>query len=270
MTPEQIEEFESRGLTRLPGAVDEEVVRGICERLWERVAEKLDMHRDDPTTWRRVPPAIVKGLKEREGLFEPILAPVVREALDELVGTDGWREPAQPGQLIMTPPGEGEWLLPRTVWHMDGPAPGWVEGPPGAQVFLLLHRLEPHEGGTLVVGGSHRLVREMPERRDRSYEGHSGEVRKALAGRVPWLRDLWQEGPNQERIERLVMRSTDHEGVELRILELTGEAGEVFVMHPWALHAPSPNCSGRMRTMVTERLWAKHLVLFRRSAQEAP
>ena len=45
---------------------------------------------------------------------------------------------------------------------MDSPAPGWVDGLPGAQLFLLLDRLAPREGGTLVAGGSHRLVSGLP------------------------------------------------------------------------------------------------------------
>lgn len=254
MTPEQRREFESQGLTCLRQAVPPEVARSIRDRLWQHTAEKLGISEDDPDTWRRVPPAIVKEIKESEGLFDPILGPVTSTALDALLGEGRWRRPEHPGQLIMTPPDAHEWLLPHQMWHMDIPAPAWVSVP-GAQLFLLLDHLDDEGGGTLVVGGSHRLVLGLPEREQPGYSGHSAQVRKALRLRVPWLRDLWEPGPNTERMARLVDATTDHEGVPLRVLRMSGEPGDVFVMHLWMLHAGSNNCSDRMRTVVTERLF---------------
>ena len=264
MTPEQRHEFESQGLTCLRGAVDPDTVSGIRDRVWQQTEQKLGICRDDPSTWRRrVPPSIMKKLKESEGLFDPIMGPVVTDALDGLLGQGCWRRPEAPGQLIMTPPQAGDWRLPHKVWHMDAPAPGWVgDSVPGAQVFLLLDRLAPQGGGTLVVGGSHRLIQELPERETDDYEGHSAQVRKALRIRVPWLRELWQDGPGEERIERFLEQTREHQGVPLRVLEMTGEPGDVFVSHLWMLHAGSMNSSGRMRMVVTERLFGRGQKLY--------
>lgn len=255
MTPQQRQEFESQGLTCLHGAVDTEVVSGIVDRVWERAAARMGVHRDDSNTWQRVKPSTMKPLKESEGLFDPILGEVVTSALDELLGPGGWVRPETPGHLIMTPPGPGEWTLPHQVWHMDAPAPGWVDGPPGVQVFLLLDRLGPHDGGTLVVAGSHRLVRSLPERANPDYEGHSAQIRRALRVHVPWLRELWEAGAHEGRSERFMDRVSEHEGVPIRVLELTGEPGDVYLMHVWMLHAGSMNASDQMRMMLTERLF---------------
>jgi len=233
-------------------------------RIWEQAEAKLDIRRNDPSTWRRVKPSILKELKHAEGLFDPILTPAVTEVLDDLLGEGRWLRPEPLGNLLMTPPQEGDWQLPHKMWHMDSPAPGWVDASiPGAQVFLLLDQLTPHAGGTLAVGGSHRLVQSLPERASRDYEGHSGQVRRALRARVPWLRELWQQGPSETRIARFMEPTSEHDAVPLRVLEMTGAPGDVFVMHIWTLHAGSMNSSDRMRMMVNahcfrsdQKLWS--------------
>ena len=45
-------------------------------------------------------------------------------------------------------------------------------------------------------------------------------------------------------------------GSLLPFVELTGEPGDVWLMHPWMLHAPSANCSARPRMVLTERIRA--------------
>lgn len=261
MNPRQKDEFERVGLTCLRGAVEPTVARDMCDRVWERADSKLGIRRDDASTWRRVPPSVMKECKETGWPFDPILAPVVTEVLDGLLGPD-WVRPQHPGQLLTSAPVARDWVLPHQIWHMDSPAPGWIDGLSGAQVFLLLDRVEPRGGGTLVAGGSHRLVAGLPERQDRRYPGRSAQIRKALRIHVQWMRELWQEGPNEARVARFFEETTAYEGIPLQVLEITGEPGDVFLMHPWMLHAPSMNCSGRMRVMLTERLSTRGARLF--------
>jgi len=254
MTPEERDAFETHGIVRLQHRVDAGEVRNIADRAWEIAAQREKVVRDDPATWKRVPPAIMKQAKEEDGLFQPLLGPKVAEVIDLLLGEGGWAQPRYSGQLLMTPPDCKEWSLPHGVWHLDSPAPPTFESMPGVQLFLLLEDVEAQSGNTLVVSGSHRLVEHLPERKDASFSGSSADVRKALATGVPWLRDLWRKGPNQERVDRLMNRSTDFEGIPLQVRELTGQAGDLFVMHPWILHAPSPHAGTRMRMMIVERL----------------
>jgi ectoine hydroxylase-related dioxygenase (phytanoyl-CoA dioxygenase family) len=171
----------------------------------------------------------------------------------------------------MSPPDSTHWSLPHNVWHTDFPAPGWVGNVlPGVQLFVLLERLEPGQGGTLVIGGSHELMRRLPEREGCDYEGHSAQLRKALARRVPWLRDLWRKGGTEERVERFMRQTTDYDGVPLRVLEMTGEPGDVFFMHPWSIHNASPNTGRRMRIVATERVIAHDIHLYRFNRPEMP
>lgn len=263
MNAEQLQEFEQDGLTCLRGAVDARAIETIRDRLWEVAEKKRGICRDDRSTWQRVPPAIVKQAKVSDGLFDPMMSDVVCRGIDSLLGTGRWQRPAVAGQLLMSPPDAEHWKLPHNVWHTDFPAPGWVgDVLPGVQLFCLLDRLEPQQGSTLVVAGSHRLTRLLPEREDEDFAGHSADLRKALQRRVPWLRDLWNPGPANERIERFMTRSTDHEGVALRVIETTGEPGDVYFMHLWSLHNASPNCGERMRIVASERIVADGVRLY--------
>ncbi len=51
--------------------------------------------------------------------------------------------------------------------------------------------------------------------------------------------------------------ATAFDGVSLQVVELTGEPGDVFVTHPWLLHAPSANCGELPRMVLTERIRRK-------------
>jgi ectoine hydroxylase-related dioxygenase (phytanoyl-CoA dioxygenase family) len=44
------------------------------------------------------------------------------------------------------------------------------------------------------------------------------------------------------------------DGVSVRVVELTGAAGDVFLVHPWILHTAAPNCNPTPRMMVSARI----------------
>ena len=56
------------------------------------------------------------------------------------------------------------------------------------------------------------------------------------------------------RIERFMDRVESVSGIPLQVVELTGEAGDVVLGHPWLLHATAPNCGTRTRMMCVQRI----------------
>lgn len=52
-------------------------------------------------------------------------------------------------------------------------------------------------------------------------------------------------------------QTTETDGAPLRIVEMTGEAGDVFLMHPNLLHAFSTNASDSVRMMLTQWIDAR-------------
>jgi hypothetical protein len=76
-------------------------------------------------------------------------------------------------------------------------------------------------------------------------------VRTSLAAH-PWLRELWEPGDNSDRIRRYMTDGTVIDGVPLRVVELTGEPGDIILMHSDCFHAAAPNRLTEPRMMLTE------------------
>jgi ectoine hydroxylase-related dioxygenase (phytanoyl-CoA dioxygenase family) len=75
-------------------------------------------------------------------------------------------------------------------------------------------------------------------------------VRASLAAH-PWLRGLWEPGDCGDRIQRYMSDGTVIDGVPLRVAELTGEPGDVVLMHCDCFHAAAPNRLAKPRMMLT-------------------
>ena len=45
------------------------------------------------------------------------------------------------------------------------------------------------------------------------------------------------------------------DGLPVRVVELTGRAGDVYVTHPWILHSIAPNASDTPRMMRSRFIW---------------
>ena len=71
---------------------------------------------------------------------------------------------------------------------------------------------------------------------------------------MPWFRELSSLRPGEDRIARFMSAATPFDGVALQVVELTGEPGDVWAMHPWMVHNLSPNCGARPRIVLTERI----------------
>lgn len=149
--------------------------------------------------------------------------------------------------LLFTLPSAGVWTVPHQNWHQDIPRLP-EDGPPGVQIFAMLDAVEPGGGGTLVVTGSHRVLNE-------GVRISSSELRKRLK-REPYFAALMSDGTT-DRMS--FMREAGHVGdVELHVVELTGEPGDVYFMDMRLLHAVAPNTRRIPRLMLTERYLSAH------------
>jgi len=68
----------------------------------------------------------------------------------------------------------------------------------------------------------------------------------------PWLGGLWKPGDGGDRIQRYMYDGTIIDGVPLRVVELTGEPGDVILMHSDCFHAVAPNRLTQPRMMLTD------------------
>lgn len=239
--------FEDRGLVRLPGLVSAKACAEMADRLWAEMARKDGVQRQAPATWTVERPAHFKKLQDG-GAFAAMGSPEVRAALDALMGAGRWVEPATWGQsLVCFPGGAQTWDLPHQGWHVDLPIdPG---GALVGRVFLILEPLRPRGGGSLLALGSHRLTRRLAEAAGSTLS--SGEVRKRLVVAYPWFAAL-MSASGEDRAQRFMGRAEMVDDVACQVAEMTGEPGDVWLMHPHSLHGSAPNVLDAPRMALTQ------------------
>jgi phytanoyl-CoA dioxygenase PhyH len=247
LTTEQQDEFRTTGLLRLEGEFPRAAAEAMGERLWEFLASRDGIVRGERSTWTIEKPAGFQSVT-RSGAFWAVSGDRLCAALDGLFGAGRWARPRWWGRPLVTFPADGPWELPAREWHFDFmPA---VAGHRPVQFFAFLSPVRPRGGGTLVLTGSHRLVAPYL---DGGEEFRMPRVRAALAAH-PWLRGLWEPGHGGDRVQRYMNDGTVLDGVPLRVVELTGEPGDVVLMHSDCFHAPAPNRLNEPRMMLTEMI----------------
>ena len=253
LSPDQLAEFDRRGVLRLPGLLSTDHVRRAREYVQERLA-LLGLWRDG--AWRlddrprpRWPDSGVKGSKAIGNnhpavealLDEPALLAAVEALLE---GRPCERELFKRPSVLFTLPNADTWTVP-AGWHSDNPRLA-SNRRPGVQLFACLDTVEPRGGGTLAIAGSHRLFNE-------------GRViltkdLTRLFRNEDFFRDLEGEAPDdvQDRA-RLLHRTGAVGDVALEVLEFTGAPGDAYLMDLRLLHTAAPNALDRPRMMVTHR-----------------
>ena len=256
LTPTKRSEFDHLGYLRLRGAVPEGDVELVLARIWEDLKQRCGALRGDPKTWPAMNPKGINKLA-RSGIFRPTCSPPVQDAIDDLLGPGSWEKPVPWGSVLLSFPSKGPWSLPGKSWHLDlaGSSVRAEAGEiPGIQIFAILEPLVPQGGATVALSGSHRLVRRLAQHPELIGEGRSGDIRKAVEKAVPSLRDLWSRDPNVDREERYLRNGVGFDGVSVKAVEFTGDAGDVVLMHPWIFHAAAPNCGSAPRIVITQRV----------------
>jgi ectoine hydroxylase-related dioxygenase (phytanoyl-CoA dioxygenase family) len=136
------------------------------------------------------------------------------------------------------------------MWHLDYPAEGPGGPAPAMRVFVFLEPVRPHGGGTLYVAGSHRLIMNLAAGAPRPVP--SAKMRERLKAADPWFTRLWAT-PGDE-VRGLLGETAQVRGVDVAVEEMTGEAGDLILMHPLMLHGLSHNALDRPRMMLVESL----------------
>lgn len=227
MSDRERDELVSQGVVRLPGAVPARVAASArqaivaeLERLGLKAGSRLSSSRfqDVPTFQQTVQLAqLVKVDQPLADLFSPGL-------LSAMAGLLGQGAPTRaPAQLLLTFPQKQPWGTDGLSWHLDLKVPR-VDEVPGVQAFVLIDDVQPRGGATLALAGTHRLH----HTREADGNAHS----------------LLRRHGSIEALARY--------GVSL--VEMTGRAGDVYLMDMRTLHAPSVNAGRAIRMMATVRL----------------
>ena len=208
---------------------------------WRELEETHGIHRDDRSSWRQLP-GDLKAAK-RDPAQAKILTGRVRGALDDLLGRAAWTPPRDWGRPLVTFPEPGDWEVPAGHWHWDNPCEPHLDRPKGLFVVSFIGSVAPRGGGTLILSGSPRLLIQQERRIPASQrDGSIAALRERFRRSHPWLMALTGHAPSPpDRAAAFMDRETIVDGVPLRVVELTGEPGDMVLCHPVMVHCAAPN-----------------------------
>jgi len=244
-----------RGFVRLRGVFSRDQAAAMEERVWGALHRRHGVRRDDPGTWALPPASRLQSLRA-DRVFDPIGGPALERALDALLGRGGWERPRHWGQFLVSFPEREPPPRSRAGWHTDFPYTLPADRVCGALVLSFLSEVPRRTGATLALAGSPALVARFLAARPRLRRARMKEVRQALLASDPWLRSLCPGWTQRDWPWELPSGEHVLADVPLRVVELTGEPGDVVIGHPWLLHSPSPNRGDRPRFMRVQRLRA--------------
>jgi ectoine hydroxylase-related dioxygenase (phytanoyl-CoA dioxygenase family) len=225
----------------------------MADALWGDLSRRFGARKDRPDTWTGARPAQFQALG-RSGAFDLFDCPEVLALADAVaVGSASWARAFRGGQPLVTFP-TGDWGIPHQHWHFDHPVTGDDDADIAVvRLFTFLEPVRPRGGGTLFVAGSHRVVCTCARQACSLAPFKSADARTLLRHASPWFDALCRPGGG-DRVQRFMRDGASVHGVQVCVAEMTGEPGDLVVMHPAMLHAYAPNGLDRPRLMLTQWL----------------
>jgi hypothetical protein len=247
LTLDQRAEFERTGILKLEGVFSSADAARMRDVIWDQLQRKYQIDRDDPTTWHRHPPSgLSKSRKHRA--FAPIFGPMLADVMDDLLGPGQWVMPKHYGQALVTMPSATHWRVPHKLWHSDFLYDARADELFALKYWALLGDVRPAGGGTPQLAGSHRLTARYIEGRTPEQLEYK-RVRDGFLRSHPWLRALSTNDDDPDRNARFMRQDVDVHGLPARVVECTGNAGDVYVTHPWVMHSIATNSAREPRIM---------------------
>lgn len=254
LTTEQLATFERTGWVRLRAAFAAEDAVALQERMWAELRDDFGIVRDDPSTWRQPRRSLPRA--KRDPMQHVVATDRLLGAIDDLLGPVRWRVPSNWGVVLVTFPDRtpGPWTLPASGWHFDFDLHPNADAPRAVQVFTFYSAVDAHGGGTLIVEGSHRLLRRFhAQLSPAARQAPHRVIRKQCLRCDPWL-DALTGGVCTDRIAYFMHQTREALGVPVRVVELTGRPGDAILCHPLMLHVAAPNRSDAPRFMRSQRI----------------
>ena len=258
LSDEQRTAFHEQGHVRLRAAYPREVALRIQANMWAELLEDFGIDESDRGTWYQPRRSL------RRAKWDPLQAAIATDvlvgAIAALLRPASWRLPTNWGAVLITFPNRSrdDWGVPSDGWHYDFDAHENATSVRGLTVFTFFSTVEPRGGGTLIVEGSHLLLRRFvsslpPDERRSDHQA----LRRRFLRHDPWLRALTGVAePPPDRIRRF-MQEGEAGTVPLRVVELTGDPGDVILCHPLMLHVSAQNGASVPRFMRSQRICAE-------------
>jgi hypothetical protein len=235
-----IDAFAADGYLVLRGAVPARVIAACQQVIWSQLAAQGVLP-DDPATWAA--PVVRIDCPEGGPFAEAGTTPAVQEACDQLIGTGRWWRRDGIGGTIPVrfpseaDPGDAGWHIESSFEASSGGSSGgaaqWrvnvASRARGLLALYLLTDVSQDSAPTLVRPGSHTDVPSL-------------------------LAPYGDDGLEATQAGQLADRASAHRPTALA----TGRAGDVFLCHPFLVHAASWPHRGRSPRMIAQPAVALH------------
>lgn len=258
LSQNDIEQFIELGWVKVPQAFDRKAALKAQDYLWEQV-ETRGIKRLDQTTWAEPMLRINENYDTED--FRACNSERLSDAIEDLVGKGRWIGRGKVNHWGWWPVNfsdgaNREWDVPTNGWHWDGiHFKHHVNSPEqGLLCLCIFSDIGPKGGGTLVAEGSHKVVAQYLANQPNGVELKDGieAVNKGHEwfSKLTGHEEIGQASNNKKnRIEYFMNQTVKSDGANLRVVETTAEAGDVFLCHPFLYHASSQNHSGIPRFM---------------------
>ncbi|MBF6346663.1 phytanoyl-CoA dioxygenase family protein [Nocardia cyriacigeorgica] len=222
----QVADFIDNGFVRIRGAFPRELAEACRDILWRDI---------DPAA--RAGPAVGLGDYDQQPFLDAANTATLHAAFDTLVGRGRWEPRKTLGGFVIRFPGEEPALL--DGWHVDVSYPGEYSTPGDyltwraninsrdralLMLFLFTDVGDDDAPTRLRVGSHHHVARLLEP------EGDIGLDARTLAA------------------------SADTATAHLPIAYATGRAGDVYLCHPFLVHAGQPNRGNTPRILGQPKL----------------
>ena len=223
---DDLETFRELGYAVVKGAFAPETAARCADLVWDAFEREQGMRLQDSSTWPAVKCSLAQSFGPDCGPpWSEVFTPRLTGAIADICGGEDSTLPFGCGWWMCTFPPldagaqdectDDDWRV-EGAWHVDG---HWFTHYPfsaevGLVAVMLFSDVEPNGGGTAVAERSH----------------------------IDVLQTLCSFGLDGSRNTALA-RATLQAGHRYDVVELTGRAGDVVLLHPLLLHARSSNLS---------------------------
>lgn len=203
----------------------------------------------DASTWTKERPEHLQHTRS-DPAFRAVGSRRVLEAIGALLHDQTYEVPKNWGSPFLAFPSAQRWNVPSSGWHADANYLSALSPPDGVRVHALFGDVAPRAGGSLIVSGSHRLVHRYFTAHPPPKGARGGDYRTLLR-QHPYLRDLHTDGDADARAARFMDGVEEHDGIPLQVIENSGAAGDVLLLHPLLLHVATSNTGDTPRFLLS-------------------
>lgn len=221
----QIDAFIETGAVKLDNGFARETAEGCSNIIWRA----LGLSPDQPAGWTQ--PVMRLMAPPLPPFREAAASPRLAETLDQLVGAERWTMPGQLGSIVARfPSSEKPW---DDGWHIDASFPP-PDDPQSQDYFQWRVNVHSRWRSMLMLF----LFTDCgPD---------DAPTRVRLGSHKPMARQLVKYGEDGASLETLAKEgfaSSDHCDIALA----TGEAGTIWLLHPFTVHAAQAHHGTRAR-----------------------